>query len=68
VLRSIATFINGLTAGAVVSQSSWPADKQIEQLRLHLQMLRAGVGLSATATGERLRKPSKSSASSPPAA
>ncbi len=39
VLRSVVTFINGLTASAVASQSDWPADKQIEQLRLHLQLL-----------------------------
>ncbi|HEY3731899.1 MAG TPA: TetR family transcriptional regulator C-terminal domain-containing protein [Steroidobacteraceae bacterium] len=67
VLRSIATFINGLTAGAVVSQSSWPADKQIEQLRLHLQLLRAGAA-SVAASGDRLRKSAKTSASGPSAA
>jgi TetR/AcrR family transcriptional regulator, transcriptional repressor of bet genes len=39
VLRSVVTFINGLTASAVASQSDWPAAKQIEQLRLHLQLL-----------------------------
>jgi TetR/AcrR family transcriptional regulator, transcriptional repressor of bet genes len=38
-LRSVVTFINGLTASAVASQSDWPAAKQIEQLRLHLQLL-----------------------------
>jgi hypothetical protein len=64
VLRSIATFINGLTAGAVVSQGSWPADKQIEQLRLHLQLLRAAAG--AVADGrDKLRKPPKTSTSGP---
>jgi AcrR family transcriptional regulator len=49
VLRSIVTFINGLTAGAVVSRSHWPAERQIEQLRLHLQLLRAWAGASAAA-------------------
>ena len=39
VLRSVVTFLNGLTASAVASQSDWPAAKQIEQLRLHLQLL-----------------------------
>src|SRR6201995_5082250 len=39
VLRSVVTFINGLTASAVASQSDWPAAKQIEQLRLHLHLL-----------------------------
>jgi TetR/AcrR family transcriptional repressor of bet genes len=49
VLRSIVTFVNGLTAGAVVSRSHWPAERQIEQLRLHLQLLRewAGAGVAA---------------------
>jgi TetR/AcrR family transcriptional regulator, transcriptional repressor of bet genes len=40
VLRSVATFINGLTAGAVTSPRDWPANKQIEQLRLQLDLLR----------------------------
>ena len=50
VLRSVVTFLNGLTASAVASQSDWPAAKQIEQLRLHLQLLHgwasetAGIG------------------------
>jgi len=39
VLRSVVTFINGVTASAVASQSDWPAAKQIEQLRLQLQLL-----------------------------
>jgi AcrR family transcriptional regulator len=50
VLRSIVTFINGLTAGAVVSRSHWPPEQQVEQLRLHLQLLRAWAS-SATAAG-----------------
>lgn len=41
VLRSVVTFINGVTASAVASQSDWPAAKQIEQLRLQLQLLHA---------------------------
>jgi TetR/AcrR family transcriptional repressor of bet genes len=40
VLRSVVTFINGLTAGAVTSPHDWPAPRQIEQLRLQLQLLR----------------------------
>jgi len=39
VLRSVVTFINGVTASAVASQSDWPAEKQVEQLRLQLQLL-----------------------------
>jgi TetR/AcrR family transcriptional regulator, transcriptional repressor of bet genes len=40
VLRSMVTFINGLTASAVTSPNDWPAAMQIEQLRLQLQLLR----------------------------
>ena len=40
VLRSVVTFINGLTASAVTSPRDWPAGKQIEQLRLQLDLLR----------------------------
>jgi AcrR family transcriptional regulator len=41
VLRSMVTFINGLTASAVTSPSDWPAGTQIEQLRLQLDLLHA---------------------------
>jgi AcrR family transcriptional regulator len=41
VLRSIVTFINGITASAVVNPGDWPAARQIEQLRLQLTLLRA---------------------------
>ena len=40
VLRSITTFINGITASAVSSPKDWPASVQIRQLRLQLAMLR----------------------------
>ena len=40
VLRSVMTFMNGLTAGAVTSPRDWPAAKQVEQLQLQLQLLR----------------------------
>ncbi len=39
VLGSVVTFINGVTASAVPNPSDWPADKQVEQLRLQLQLL-----------------------------
>jgi TetR/AcrR family transcriptional repressor of bet genes len=39
VLRSMVTFINGLTASAVTSPSDWPAAVQVEQLRLQLDLL-----------------------------
>jgi TetR/AcrR family transcriptional repressor of bet genes len=40
VLRSVVTFINGLTASAVTSPRDWPAAVQVEQLRLQLDLLR----------------------------
>jgi AcrR family transcriptional regulator len=39
-LRSVVTFVNGLTASAVTSPSDWPAELQIRQLRLQLELLR----------------------------
>ena len=41
VLRSLVTFINGLTASAVANPDDWPPQKQIAQLRLQLQLLQA---------------------------
>src|SRR5580658_1597660 len=41
VLRSLVTFINGLTASAVANAGDWPPERQIEQLRLQLQLLHA---------------------------
>ena len=40
VLHSVATFINGLTAGAVTSPRDWPAALQVQQLELQLDLLR----------------------------
>lgn len=56
-LRSVVTFINGLTASAVASQNDWPAAKQIEQLRLHLQLLHGW----AVETAGRVRRPASGS-------
>lgn len=56
-LRSVVTFINGLTASAVASQSHWPAAKQIEQLRLQLQLLHGW----AVETAGRVRRPTSGS-------
>ncbi len=39
-LRSVVTFINGLTASAVASQADWPAARQVAQLKLQLELLR----------------------------
>jgi AcrR family transcriptional regulator len=44
VLRSVVTFINGLTAGAVTSPRDWPAASQLNQLRLQLELLRRWAG------------------------
>jgi len=41
VLRSMVTFINGVTASTVASRSEWPAEVQIGQLRLQLRLLHA---------------------------
>ncbi len=41
VLRSIVTFINGLTASAVVGRTEWPPERQIGQLDLQLRLLHA---------------------------
>jgi TetR/AcrR family transcriptional repressor of bet genes len=40
VLRSVVTFMNGLTASAVTSPRDWPAVMQVEQLSLQLDLLR----------------------------
>lgn len=47
VLRSLVTFINGLTASAVANGGDWPARAQIEQLSLQLALLHAWAGSSA---------------------
>ena len=39
VLRSLVTFINGLTASAVANPGDWPPQKQIMQVRLQLRLL-----------------------------
>jgi hypothetical protein len=64
VLRSVVTFINGLTASAVASQSDWPAAKQIEQLRLHLHLLHGWAAEMPGAAPEKARKPKAPAAGS----
>ena len=41
VLRSLVTFINGLTASAVANPGDWPPQVQLGQVRLQLRLLRA---------------------------
>jgi TetR/AcrR family transcriptional regulator, transcriptional repressor of bet genes len=53
VRRSVVTFINGITASAVVSRSDWPAARQIEQLRLQLELLHEWAARTASAGGAR---------------
>ncbi|HEV2285060.1 MAG TPA: TetR family transcriptional regulator C-terminal domain-containing protein [Steroidobacteraceae bacterium] len=43
-LRSVVTFINGLTASVVASPRDWPPARQSEQLRLQLEMLHRWAG------------------------
>jgi AcrR family transcriptional regulator len=47
VLRSVVTFINGVTASTVASRGEWPAAGQIAQLRLQLQLLHAWASSAA---------------------
>jgi AcrR family transcriptional regulator len=56
-LRSVVTFINGVTASTVASRSEWPAARQIEQLQLQLQLLYAWASGSAGAAAARGRRP-----------
>jgi TetR/AcrR family transcriptional regulator, transcriptional repressor of bet genes len=58
-LRSLVTFINGLTASAVANVGDWPASAQVEQLRLQLALL------YAWATGSADRPPTLRTTSSP---
>jgi TetR/AcrR family transcriptional regulator, transcriptional repressor of bet genes len=57
VLRSVVTFINGITASTVASRGDWPAARQIEQLRLQLELLRDWALADACAgAGKKSRK------------
>src|SRR5262249_38147850 len=56
VLRSVVTFINGVTASAVASQSDWPPAKQLEQLRLQLQLLPTWAQESLNTHSDKQRK------------
>ena len=51
VLRSVVTFINGLTASVVASPRDWPAARQVRQLRLQLEMLYAWAPGACAAAG-----------------
>jgi len=49
VLRSVMTFINGLTASTVASRADWSPEKQTEQMRLQIAMLRDWAAKAAAA-------------------
>jgi TetR/AcrR family transcriptional repressor of bet genes len=54
VLRSVVICINGLTASVVSSPGDWPAERQVRQLRLHLELLHGWAsGARALTTGRR---------------
>jgi TetR/AcrR family transcriptional repressor of bet genes len=59
-LRSVVTFINGITASTVASRSEWPASRQVAQLRLQLELLHgwAAGAAAAAAAGGRARRAS----------
>ncbi len=60
VLRSVFSLINGITASTVASRGDWPAERQIAQLRLQLQLLH-GWAMSG-AKSPALKKSTKASA------
>jgi AcrR family transcriptional regulator len=56
VLRSVITFINGVTASTVASRAEWPAARQIEQLRLQLELLHGWASGGADSVAARGRR------------
>ena len=56
-LRSVVTFINGVTASTVASRAEWPATRQIEQLRLQLDLLYGWASGGAGTAAVRSRRP-----------
>jgi AcrR family transcriptional regulator len=56
VLRSVMTFINGMTASAVASPGDWSPEQQVGQLRLQLQLLQGWAQESAAKQPARGRR------------
>jgi TetR/AcrR family transcriptional regulator, transcriptional repressor of bet genes len=56
VLRSLVTFINGITASTVASRADWPAERQVAQLRLQLELLHGWAALGTRTTALKARK------------
>lgn len=65
VLRSVVTFINGLTASAVASPGDWPPEKQTSQLQLQLRLIGLWAGQSDTAAAPVRRRQMSASAPVP---
>jgi TetR/AcrR family transcriptional repressor of bet genes len=55
-LRSVLTFINGVTASTVASRAEWPAERQIAQLRLQLELLHAWASSGSRTAATRGRR------------
>jgi hypothetical protein len=51
VLRAVMTFINGLTASAVISPAEWPAARLLGQLGLQLELWRGWAVAAAGSAG-----------------
>src|SRR5580693_3878546 len=60
VRRSVVTFINGITASAVVSRGDWPPARQIEQLRLQLELLHEWATQTAASKPARAQRAARS--------
>ena len=60
-LRSVVTFINGVTASTVASRAEWPATRQIGQLRLQLELLHAWASAGDNYAQPRTRRRAASS-------
>jgi AcrR family transcriptional regulator len=55
-LGSVITFINGVTASTVASRAEWPAERQIAQLRLQLELLHAWASSGSSVAPVRTRR------------
>ncbi len=62
VLRSVVTFINGLTASAVASPGDWPPEKQLGQLQLQLRLIELWASRAGPAAVPVRRRPLSNSA------
>ena len=56
VLRSVVTFINGITANTVATRGDWPPARQIALLRLQLELLHAWAASNASPAAPKSRE------------